>query len=241
MTEKSLFRAIAKQVHPDMSLSSDTTSGDRMCQAIKFKNDPDMLIRLARQWGLNINGSFDENTFNKRAKEFKQRVFSAVVGAIIRHTVLNKKRFSMVRGVIVNKRIITRGYFKNATEFKVYDFVSGGIFILKSYNDQPFDNIMSMSDSEQLNNGIERVEQIKKNKKIRDAIKQDKANDKFVSLGLFSNRSYSGTYRVLVNYKGGSKWEILERTTAKCVFLTSGRRISIRSILEAKERFDERV
>lgn len=235
MTDKSLFRKIAKQVHPDMSVGSDATSGDRMRQAIQFKNDPDMLVRLAHKWGLNIDGSFDEKAFNKRSETFKQRVFEAVVGAIIKHRVMRRKNPMTVRGVIVNKRAVTRGHYKGATEFKVYDFMSGGIFILKTYNNQPFDMIMGMANSEQLADGIEVVKNIKENKKIRAAIRQDKANDMFHSLGLISNCMYRGNFKVLVNYKGGARWEILERTTAKCVFLTSGRRINIRSILEAKE------
>ena len=131
MTDKSLFRKIAKQVHPDMSVGSDATSGDRMCQAIKFKNDPDMLVRLARKWGLNIDGSFDKKAFNERSEAFKQRVFDAVVGAIIEHTITYKKKLFMVHGVIVNKRKITRGHYKNATEFKIYNFRDNSILVLK--------------------------------------------------------------------------------------------------------------
>lgn len=239
MTNKSLFRTIAKQVHPDMSVTSDTTSGDRMCQAIKFKNDPDMLVRLARKWGLNIDGSFNERVFNERSESFKQRVFEAVVGAIIKHKVMSRKRPVTVRGVIVNKRTITRGHYKNATEFKVYSFIGGGILTLKTYNDQPFDEIMGMATKDQLNDGVEKVEQIKENKKITAVIKQDRANDKFASLGLVSNLMYRGNFEVLVDYRTGARWETLERTTAKCVFLTSGRRIGIRSILEAREIYEK--
>jgi len=235
MVEKSLFRKIAKQVHPDMSVCSDATSGDRMVQAIKFKDDPDMLVRLARKWGLNIDGSFDEKAFNERSESFKQRVFDAVVGAIVKHTIMSRKRHVTVRGVIVNKRVITRGHLKGAVEFKVYSFMDGGILTLKSYNRQPFDVIVGMASSEQLNDGIEKVKMIKENKKAVAAIRQDRANDKFASLGLVSNLDYRGNFKVLVNYKGGARWETLERTTAKCVFLISGRRINIRSILEAKE------
>jgi len=236
MNDKSLFRTIAKQVHPDMSVNSDITSGARMREAIAFKDNPNMLIRLARQWGLNIDGSFDKNVFNEKSKAFKERVFNAVVGAIIKHTVNTKKKTITVRGVIVNKRYITRGHFKGAIEYKVYDFISGGIFISKSYNDQPFDMIMGMASSEQLNDGIERVKEIKDQRKARADIRQDIANDKFGLLGLVSNLSYKGNFKVLVNYRTGARWETLERTTAKCVFLTSGRRINIQSILEAKEK-----
>jgi len=242
MTDKSLFRKIAKQVHPDMSVGSDATSGDRMCQAIKFKNDPDMLVRLARKWGLNIDGSFNEKAFNERSEAFKQRVFDAVVGAIIEHTITYKKKLFMVHGVIVNKRKITRGHYKNATEFKIYNFRDNSILVLKSFNGQPFDKIMGMADEFQVNDGIEKIEQIRVKKKERAAIRQDRANDMFASLGLVANLMYRGNFKVLVNYKYGAKWENLERTTAKCVFLTSGRRINIRSILNAKENhIDEKV
>jgi len=235
MTDKSLFRKIAKQVHPDMSVGSDATSGDRMCQAIKFKNDPDMLVRLARKWGLNIDGTFDKKAFNERSKDFKQRVFDAVVGAIIEHTIMYKKKPFMVHGVIVNKRKITRGHYKNAIEFKIYNFRDSSILVLKSFNGQPFDKIMGMADEFQVNEGVEKIKSIKENKKARAIYKQDIANDKFASLGLVGNLMYRGNFKVLVNYKGGARWETLERTTAKCIFLTSGRRINIYSILEAKE------
>jgi len=239
---KPLFRKIAKQVHPDLSVSSDAASDDRMCQALKHKNDPDMLVRLARKWGLNIDGTFDEKAFNERSKDFAKRVFDAVVGAIVFHRITYKKRLMVVRGVIVNKRSITRGHFKNATEYKVYNFVDGGIFVLKTFSRQPFDNIMGMADTEQLNNGIEKVNRIKENKKARAAYRQELANNNFASLGIISNYSYNGSYKVLVNYKDGARWETLIRTTAKCVFISSGRRINVRSILAAKENhIDERV
>ena len=237
MTNKSLFRTIAKQVHPDMSVCSNTASGDRMVQAIKFKDDPDMLIRLARKWGLNIDGSFNENAFNKRSEEFKQRIFEAVVGAIIQHTIMYKKKIIIIRGVIVNKRKITRGYYKNAIEFKIYTFKDGGIFVLKSFNDQPFDKLIGMADEYQINEGIEKIKTIKDNKKAVAAIRQNIANGYFKQLNLIPNCNYQRhhNFKVLINYKGGAKWEDLVRTTAKCVFIKGGRRINIKSVLEAKE------
>ena len=58
MNDKSLYREIAKQVHPDMT-NSEFASGSKMREVIANKNNPHVLLNLARQWGLNLNGAFD--------------------------------------------------------------------------------------------------------------------------------------------------------------------------------------
>lgn len=236
MNDKSLFREMAKKVHPDTQ--SEFASGSKMRQVIENKNNPYVLLNLARQWGLNINGSFDSSAFDKKAENFSENVYNAVVGAIIRHA-MPKGR--LLRGVIVGIRRISKGHWKGGREFKVYDFENNQIWRLKSIVEKPFDSIVGMADDSVVNEGIQKFEfsdMVKKDRKIK---KQIIANDNFERIGLRNNMNYvSLGMKVLVRYRNVTRWETLIRTTLKSVYIrcygykNDERRIDVRSIIEAK-------
>jgi len=231
MINRELYREISKQVHPDLN-GADFTS--KMQDVNKFKNNPDVLLRLAKQWGLNLNGSFDSSKFDSRANSYKDDVYSCVVGAIIRHSYIYKFSRKDIRGVITNIRTIKRGKYSGAKEFTVYNFIDRSIFKLKTRSDNPFIAV-GMAHEDDLAVGKMAIESVNERKRVMDIIRRDIANNRFNTLNIKPNTNYSGTeVRVLVNYKGGSKWKILLRTTEKSAYVleNSGqRRIPIKHIL----------
>jgi len=239
MNDKSLFREMAKKVHPDMSTGSEFASGSKMREVIKNKDNPFVLLNLARQWGLNLNGTFDGSTFDKKARNFAGQVFETVVGAIIRHEIRYKRKIQIVRGVIVGIREITKGYRRGGYEFKIYDFQSNQTWMMKTLSREPFDRIVGMADDSVVNEGKEKFEYNKiANKRITKR-KQDIADVHFERLGLKKNKRYSYV-DVLVRYKQGQEWEELTRTTPKSVYVrcygykNNERRIPIDSILDVR-------
>jgi len=235
MNDKSLFREIAKKVHPDMSTGSEFASGSKMREVIKNKDNPFVLLNLARQWGLNLNGAFDGSAFDRKARTFAGTVFETVVGAIIRHEVRYKRKTQIVRGVIVGIREITKGYRRGGCEFKIYDFKSNQIWSMKTLSREPFDRIVGVASNDMVNEGLEKFESNKQIGKANAKRKQDMADYHFERLGLKKNKSYSFV-DVLVRYKEGPKWKELVRTTPKSVYIrcytykNNERRINISSI-----------
>lgn len=242
MNEKSLFREMAKKVHPDMGMGSEFASGAKMREVIANKNNPHVLLNLARQWGLNLNGTFDGSAFDRKASDFARNVYETVVGAIIRHTVRYRRKVQTVRGVIVGIREITKGYRRGGREFKVYDFESNQIWTMKTVSKEPFDQIVGMADKSVVNQGKEKFDHSKRVQKSIAKSKQDLADMHFQRLGLKKNKSYDFKgVDVLIRYKGGSEeWEQLTRTTPKSAYIrcygykNNERRINIASILDTR-------
>jgi len=239
MNDKSLFREMAKQVHPDMT-NSEFASGSKMREVIANKNNPHVLLNLARHWGLDLNGAFDGFKFDRKANDFAQNVYETVVGAIIRHTIRYKRKIILVRGVIVGIREITKGYSRGGREFKIYDFASNQIWTMKSNNKTPFDKIVGMAEGSLVDDGLARFEQSKQYKKAVAKTKQVRADSNFERLGLQANKHY-GSMSVYVKYKGGMvKKETLIRTTPKSAYVrcygykNNERRIPIASVVDTE-------
>jgi len=232
MNDKSLFREIAKKVHPDMN--SEFTSGAKMREVIANKNRPHVLLNLARKWGLNLDGSFNKFAFDKRADEFARTVYKTVIGAIIRHTFTHKRKIKILRGVIVDIHKIKKGHHSGGFVFKIYDFENNELWNMKTMESNPF-TIVGMADKDIVNEGQEKVEFQKTQKKNIAKHKQKTADDQFKLLDLKKNKRYNDV-EVLVRYKQGPKWETLIRTTPKSVYIpgynykNNERRINIRSI-----------
>lgn len=235
-----LFKKLAKQVHPDLNGGSAEATR-RMQEVLKFRNSPDILLALARKWGLNIDGTFDSTAFDQKAEQTrKERVFEAVVGAIVRHYMNRRNRVYVVRGVIVNIRKIKRGRFSGGREFTVYNFNDGNFVNLKTTRLNPFDSIVGHASDDQLEHGKERLRIAKEAKKRREDYKQDRADAKFANVGLAKNLDYRDLGRqVLINYSYGTVWRDLVRTTPKSVYVDDGgqkpRRVSIYKVLRVKK------
>ena len=239
MTGKTLFRQMAGMVHPDKSTISPHASGAKMREVLKHRNEPEVLLALARKWGLQIDGSFDSNAFDRNSSTFASDVFEAVVGSIIKHNFTYKRGDSALHGVIVNVRKINKGYRKGAFEYKIYDFKDGTIWTLKSFEKQPFDRIVGTADSMTLKTGQDKVDRIKSGNKTIAKMKQERADDFFTRLKLKKNKNYMGFgLQVLIEYKNDIyKWHMLIKTTAKSVYIPSGskeRRIPIHSVRQIK-------
>ncbi len=227
---KSLFRTLAFETHPDRG-------GDaaRFREVVKVQTDFASLVTLANRWGIKIDGI--PNTSAGRA------ALEAIVGAIIRHGFTYKRKSQVLYGVIVNIRTITKGYSKGAREFKIFDLRAGTIWTLKSREIQPFDEVVTMADISQLNEGQEKIERMKQFTKMKKLAKQNEADSHFDRIGLFPGKSYRHDgINVLVEYKGGKmEWETLLRTTPKSVYIlkygykNDERRIPVSSILQKKK------
>jgi len=239
MTNKNLFRQMAGMVHPDKSTISPHASGAKMREVLKHRNEPEVLLVLARKWGLQLDGSFDSNAFDRNSSAFASDVFEAVVGSIIKHNFTYKRGDSALHGVVVNIRKITKGYRKGAFEYKIYDFKDGTIWTLKSFEKQPFDRIVGNADESTLKTGQDKVNRIVSTNKNIAKMKQERADDFFTKLGLKKGKNYMGSgLRVLIEYKNDIyKWHVLIRTTPKSVYVPNGsreRRIPIHSVRQIK-------
>ena len=162
---KTVFRTLAKETHPDKG-----GDAERFKEVIKVKTDLGALKNLASKWGITIDGI--ENASYREALE-------AVVGAIIRHAFTYKKKQEELYGVIVNVRKVTKGYRKGAKEFKVFDLKSGQIWTLKTYEKQPFQAVVTMADISQLDQGQQKLDNIKKYTKMKNQVKQTQADVHF--------------------------------------------------------------
>jgi hypothetical protein len=239
MTNKSLFRQMAGQVHPDKSTISEHASGAKMREVLKHRNEPGVLLALARKWGLQLDGSFNTNTFDRNSSEFAGRVFEAVVGAIVKHSFTYGRGGKSIYGVIVSIRKITKGYRKGANEFKLYDFADGTIWTLKTFDKQPFNKVVGMSVNGELREGKDKLNDIIRGNRAVKKLRQNRADDFFSSLGLKKDKNYMGSgLRVLIEYKNDIyKWHVLIRTTPKSVYVPNGnkdRRIPISSVRQIK-------
>ena len=238
MSPNSLFRDIAKQVHPDMNGGS-ANANEMMKEVIKNRNNSDALLNLARKWGLNINGTFNESTFDRNSADFSEKVFEVMVGAIVKYMFPYKRSFKRIRGVITKIRPITRGYLAGAKEYSIYDFATQTIWKHKSYETPGF-TVVGMASKDDLQLGIDRQEAIKENKKARNVHKERVAQFKFESVGIRPNKNYEESdMMVLINYKTGPQWKRLIRTTKKCVFIEEykyqkPRMVKIKSVLDAR-------
>jgi len=230
----SLFRELAKQVHPDVNGSS-VNANKMMQEVLANRNNESVLRDLARKWGLRLDGSFDDNAFNaKSASERTERVFEAVVGAIVRYSFRHKRHYMSIRGVITGIRTIQKGKMAGAKEYTIYNFSDAKVWKHKSYSTPNFD-IVGMADPDDLRIGQTRVERIKEINKDNNKYRQVQANARFGQLGLRTNKNYDGSsIRV---YVSGYGWRDLIRTTSRCAYfkaLYSGdeKRANINRVLE---------
>jgi len=236
MTASVLFRQVAKQIHPDLN-NGDSRFNDMMRQAIENRNDTDVLLRLARQWGLNIDGSFNSDTFDTKAKDYSKRVYEAVVGAIIKWVVNYKRKSILVRGVITKVRPITKGKYQGAVEYSIYDFQRGNIWKTKAFK-HGFD-VIGMADDNQLEDAIIVQDRIKDSKKRRNEYYQDLADNQFRYIGLKGDKDYNGMgYWVYITDKRGyGDWWALDRTTKKCVYARrygNSKRFRVKDVINVK-------
>ncbi|MBU0846709.1 hypothetical protein KKH23_05915 [Patescibacteria group bacterium] len=238
MSKMSLFRDIAKQVHPD--LNGNSVNATKMMQeAIKYRNNDSMLLSLARRWGLNLNGTFNENLFNKKSdSRGSTGVFDIVVGAIVKYAFVRGNKNISIKGVIISIRTITKGRFRGASEYSIYDFPARMVWKHKSFSKPNFE-VVGQASKDELQVGQDTQQRIKDSKKMAGYTRQNIANDRFRTLGLLKNKIYMGRgMSAYINYKGGPEWREIVRTTSKCVFvresLIGERMINIKSVLEVK-------
>lgn len=234
---RTLFRDIAKQVHPDVNDRPDATK--MMQEALKHKDNGNMLLRLAREWGLKLDGTFDEKAFNSKAN-FNEKVYHAVVGAIVVWTFRYKRKMRTVRGVIIRTRLVKKGKMRGFTEYTIYDFRTRQIWKTKAYGRNYDFNVVGKADDREVLVGIDAHKNIKRQKKRNQELRDNMAFRKFRSLGLMSQFDYEiKGIEVLVNYKSGPKWKKLIRTTKKCVYVREAggrtRRVNIDAILRKRE------
>jgi hypothetical protein len=235
----SLFREIAKQVHPDLNGGSVNTT--RMMQEVLAnRNNEAALLNLARKWGLKLDGSFDDKAFSQRSsQERAQTVFEAVVGAIVAYSFLIKRRYVDVRGVIIGIRDITKGKMAGAKEYTIYNFRDRKIWKHKGMGTPSF-HIVGMATNEDLQLGIESKKRIDDNNKTIKREEQEWAYNRFRYFGLVPNKNYEGrSIEALISFRGGPSWKAVKRTTKKCVYIyayneNSERRISLKHVLDVR-------
>lgn len=228
----SVFRDLAKAVHPDVCQHPNATQ--MMQQVLSNRNDTDVLLSLARKWGLRLDGTFDDKAFNDMSKaSTQQSVFEAVVGAIVRYAFLYKFQTVMIEGVITKIRPITKGRMAGAKEYTIYNFRDQRLWNHKSFL-VPNWKIMGMASESELLTGQEKQERINNNKKVYDNLKKVCALESFKRHGLTANKNYDGMgYEVEIRFNGCYRWCKLVRTTSKCVYIprfngsSDQRRISI--------------
>jgi hypothetical protein len=230
---------MAKAVHPDLNPNMPNAN-EMMAEVNKFKNSPEMLLHLARKWGLQEDGTFNENIFNKRSNETKEEhVYRVVVGSVIRFWYHKRRRRHCLRGVVIEIRPIKRGRYAGAKEYKVYSFTDGSIMKYKTHSEPPF-TVVGKADTDQVMVGKEAEERIKETKKRKSDLRQERANDHFNKLGLVKPFDYSRSgVKVLVNYKSGPQWKDLAKTTSKSAYVYEiyrTRRIPIWHVLDVRRR-----
>ena len=112
---------------------------------------------------------------------------------------------------------------------------------MKTMENNPF-TIVGMADKDIINEGQQKIEFGKTQRKSIAVLKQARADAHFERLGLKKNKRYDGKgYKVLIKYRGGLyRWENLIRTTPKSIYIRSfgykndERRININVINEIK-------
>lgn len=214
----SVFRDLAKAVHPDVCNHPDAT--EMMKQVLVNRYNTDALLSLARKWGLKLDGSFDSNAFNEKSfNERSERVFEAVVGSIVRYAFNHKLSTVMIEGVIIKIRSITKGRLAGAKEYSIYNFRDQRIWTHKSFT-TPGWTIMGMASESELKAGQEKQDHIKNSKKVYDNLKKINANECFRRYGITPNKNYNALgYEVEIRFRGGYRWCRLIRTTSKCVYI----------------------
>lgn len=226
---KTLFRKMVFETHPDQG-----GSAEKFREVMKNRSDYNALMMLAKKWNLKIDGIDNFETASEKLE--------AIVGALIKHAFTYKANQKSLYGVIIDIRKINKGYHKGANEFKVFDLESGIIWSLKTYEKQPFQEVIAIADLKDLKTGQEKDNQLKQYKKSVEQTKNQIADQHFYRLGLRKNKSYYGMgVDVLIQYKSGNqRWDQLCRTTAKSVYIVCNgyknneRRIPISSIIRIK-------
>lgn len=212
----SLYRSLAKKVHPDFN-GGGAEFTRKMQEVNRFKNDPEMLLKLARQWGLNIDGTFDHDYFDRKSEKFKNKVYDAVVGAIVRRTFQRGRYIYDIRGVIIKIRDIKKGKLRGGKEFFVYNFLTEKIWSFKTIDPNPF-TVVGMADSNDVQRGVDRLTHAKEIQKAKRKSSQELADARFSELGLKKNYNYEKNgLHVEVSISGW--FAKLIRTTAKCVYV----------------------
>ena len=171
----SVYTDLARKVHPDISNIPDATK--KMQEVNKYKNNPSILLSLAKKWGLSLDGkNFDNSKFEKRSTEYSNRVYEAVVGAIISTTLRRSNRTINVRGVITKVRLIKRGKHTGATEYTIYNFANGTFY---KYTTVRKPNIVGMADDRDIEIGVNKMKGIENNKKNIQKQKNEICRSKF--------------------------------------------------------------
>lgn len=220
---KTLFRTIAKQVHPDMSSFSKHTSAERMRQVIKYKDNIDMLIKIAGQWNLDV----DINKLNSKHENFKKEVFDTIVGALIKHTFVYRKKSLTIDGVIINIRLIKKGNFKNYIEYKIFDLKTKIIYIFKYNEKNPFSEVLGMADNNLMDHCLLLLNRNKNIKKQNKKRRQDNADQMFSRFNLLKNTNYKN-HIIIIHFRqdGLIRKRKLLRTTNKYLFFSTNNHIS---------------
>jgi len=211
-----VYRELVKKVHPDLNGGSlDSTR--KMQEVNKFRNNPDILLDLARQWGLNLDGTFNAGTFDSKARA--EEVYEAVVGAIVREDFLWRGSTFRVRGVIVDARRIRKGYRTGQMSYTIYDFETRMLWVKKC----PEGTLrpVGMANQEDISVGMESLDRRKEARREVTKAKKAQATASFGSLGLRPNKNYSydDVFVTVVSKRFGCRRYRLLRTAGRSVYV----------------------
>lgn len=218
-----IYKEMAKAVHPDINPGvNDATA--KMQTVNKFKNSPDVLLRLAKEWGLDIDtGKFSEDVFQSKA-ERSEAVYEAVVGAIVSFTYSKggrRKRFYRGRGVIVDSKTIGKGKNIGDKTFKVFNFITGKIHSFRTK--VGFNNdfqVVGMAHGDDVTFGLGALENKKQKAKRRSEYNKMAADSWFRIYNLEPNKNYRNEV-VYVDTMGYRRCRLL-RTTRQYLVVSFG-------------------
>jgi hypothetical protein len=240
MTSGELFKKIAKQVHPDLN-GGDSRFNGMMREALNHRNDVDVLIRLARKWGIDIGESLNNR---ESSNTYNDQVFRAIIGAIVNMSFSYKRKNRKVTGVITDiKSIRSKGY-SGIKEYSVYDAITGSVWKVKS--NQPTFRVVGMASDSQLRLALEghrAINDSKQRSRRQPPVKRKSSTSTNTfggnSFNLRPNRNYRGEgYRVMYETAKGLKYGNVLRTTAKCVVVQGfGQKESLIRIVKVRQVF----
>jgi len=239
----SLYRLLAKKVHPDLNGNSSITN-ELMKELNAAKNDNMKLMALAQKWGFDISSnSWNEKKFQEACGENsskeERRAIRIIIGTVVEYVYRKGWQDYYVKGVITKVRDITRGKWKGGKEFTIYDITSKTILKVKTFDPTRIFTPLAIS-RDKVEEGLLVEKQIKEAEKRRKNFRNDMFKSIFESLGLEPSRDYSfHNLEVLVLDRWGFRWlRLIKTTPQKVVVENNGKRkyISVKKVDSVRKR-----